>query len=301
MSTGIIFDIKRFAIHDGPGIRTTVFLKGCPLSCWWCHNPESQSARPDVVYREHVCVRCGTCVEACPQGARSLIDGGAVVRDQVLCTVCGTCVEACPADAVEKVGRTMTVDQLMAEIEKDSPFFDQSGGGVTFSGGEPLGQSKFLGDVLDRCADHDIHTAVDTCGFAKPAVLRTIAEKTDLFLFDLKFMDPKRHLELTGVENDLILGNLKMLSAMGKAIRVRVPVIPSVTDSDGNFDAIGDFVSALDAPPSVTLLPHHTTAMEKYARFDVHKRLPDTTEAPSREALGHIASRLQKFGLEVIY
>jgi pyruvate formate lyase activating enzyme len=299
LSTGIIFDIKRFAIHDGPGIRTTVFLKGCPLSCWWCHNPESQSARPDVLYREHACVRCGTCVEACPQGARSLTDGGAVVRDEAICTVCGTCVEACPAGAMEIVGRTVTVDELMAEIEKDSPFFDQSGGGVTFSGGEPLGQPKFLGDVLDRCADHDIHTAVDTCGFAKPAVLRAIAEKADLFLFDLKFMDRRRHLELTGVDNDLILGNLKMLSSMGKVIRVRVPVIPGVTDSDSNFDAIGDFISALKTQPSVTLLPHHTTAMEKYARFDVHKRLPDGTEAPSRETLERIASRLEKYGLAV--
>jgi pyruvate formate lyase activating enzyme len=261
LSNGIIFDIKRFAIHDGPGIRTTVFFKGCPLSCWWCHNPESQSANPSLLYREQVCVRCGACVEVCPQSARSLDDCGAVVVEQALCNNCGTCVEACPAGAMEKVGRTVTVDELMAEIEKDSPFFDQSGGGVTFSGGEPLSQSEFLGDVLDHCVDHDIHTAVDTCGFAKPAVLRAVAEKTDLFLFDLKYMNPERHREITGVDNSVILGNLKMLSSMGKAFHVRVPVIPDVNDSDRNLDAIGDFVSSLEMQPSVTLLPHHMTAM----------------------------------------
>jgi pyruvate formate lyase activating enzyme len=300
MTTGIIFDIKRFAIHDGPGIRTTVFLKGCPLSCWWCHNPESQRAQPDLLYRRQLCVSCGTCVEACPENARSLTDDG-VHRDTSLCAVCGTCAEACPSGALEKVGRRESVDDVIGEIERDTPFFDQSGGGVTFSGGEPLGQPRFLSELLDRCAELDIHTTVDTCGFASPDVLRNIAENTDLFLFDLKYMDPRRHTELTGVGNDVILGNLSMLSAMGKKICVRVPVIPAVTDTDGNFDAIGRFVSSLATPPSVTLLPHHTTAMGKYARFDVDKRLPDGTQAPSRDALGQMAKRLERYGLEIIY
>ncbi|MGD8412875.1 MAG: glycyl-radical enzyme activating protein [Candidatus Latescibacterota bacterium] len=300
MTTGIIFDIKRFAIHDGPGIRTTVFLKGCPLSCWWCHNPESQATRPVIVQRPHICVRCGTCVDACPQSARSLTPDG-VHRDAGRCTVCGTCVDACPAGAVERVGRSVGVEEVMDEIKRDTPFFDQSGGGVTFSGGEPLSQPAFLGAVLDRCAELDIHTTVDTCGHAKPDVVMDIAGKADLILFDLKHADTKRHREITGVGNDLILKNLSNLDGMGKQLRIRVPVIPGVNDADENVDGIGRCVSALKTRPEVTLLPNHTTALEKYSRFGVDARLPDGTGAPSRESLGRIAKRLERYGLDVNY
>ncbi|UCG51029.1 MAG: glycyl-radical enzyme activating protein [Candidatus Latescibacterota bacterium] len=298
--TGVIFDIKRFAVHDGPGIRTTVFLKGCPLSCWWCHNPESQSAKPDILYRRHLCVRCGTCVETCPENARSLTENG-VERDATCCTICGTCVDVCPSGATEKVGRELTARDLMEEIERDTPFYDQSGGGVTFSGGEPLTQPDFLRELLERCGDRDIHRAVDTCGFADPSTLRSIAEKTDLFLFDLKLMDPERHLEYTGVRNELILSNLTMLAGSGKTVHVRIPVIPTITDADENFDAIGRFVSRLPKPPHVRLLRHHPTAMEKYARFKMERRLPDGMDTPSRKELGRIASRLTEYGLEVSY
>ena len=300
MSTGIIFDIKRFAIHDGPGIRTTVFLKGCPLSCWWCHNPESQSASPDLVHRPQLCARCGTCVEACPEGARALTGEG-VERDSSLCQLCGGCVEACPAGATEMVGRRMSVEDLVAEIERDTSFFDESGGGVTFSGGEPLEQTAFLTEVLDRCNERETHTAVDTCGFARPDLLQGVAERTDLFLFDLKCMDSRRHIELTGVGNDLILANLRMLDRMGKRIHIRVPVIPTVTDGQDNFDALGEFAASLETRPAVTLLAHHPTAMEKYSRFAVDKKLPDGVEAPSRERLEEIARGLEQYGLEVNY
>ena len=300
MRKGIIFDIKRFAIHDGPGIRTTVFLKGCPLSCWWCHNPESQSAESDILYRNNLCARCGTCVEVCPHDARSLTNQG-VERDRIRCAVCGTCVDACPSRALERLGRPTTVDQTMTEIERDTPFFDQSGGGVTFSGGEPTTQPEFLCALLERCVERDIHTAVDTCGFARPEVFRSIAETTDLFLFDLKLMNPERHRKLTGASNDVILGNLTMLSRMGKEIRVRITVIPAVTDVPDNFDAIGSFVSDLAHPPGVTLLPHHSTAMEKYSRFGMIRRLPRDTNTPSQTDLESYASKLARYGLDVSY
>ncbi len=300
MTTGIIFDIARFAIHDGPGIRTTVFLKGCPLSCWWCHNPESQSSDLDILYRDYVCVRCGSCVEACPHRARSLSDGG-VERDRARCAVCGTCAQVCPSGAIETIGRRVTVEELMSEIEKDTAFFDQSGGGVTFSGGEPLSQIDFLRELLDRCGEHDIHRAVDTCGFTKPEILRSIADRTDLFLFDLKLMDAGRHVACTGVSNDLIMRNLDMLAAMGADIDVRIPVIPTITDAAENIDAIGQFVSNLPQPPRVRLLAHHPAAMEKYGRFRMTKRLPEGLRAPSCSELEAIASRLGRFGLQVAF
>lgn len=300
MTTGIVFDIKRFAIHDGPGIRTTVFLKGCPLSCWWCHNPESQSPRPGVLYRQDECLRCGACVDACPGGFRAL-DGDIVVRDDGRCKRCGACADHCPAGAVEIVGRRRTPEQIVAEVTKDSPFFDESGGGVTFSGGEPLAQPEFLLALLELCRKNEIHTAVDTCGHARPELFRRVAEKTDLFLFDLKCMDTDRHTELTSVGNEWILSNLRMLALSGHEIRIRVPVIPGITDTVDNLEAVGQFVSSLPNSPPVKLLPHHATAMGKYVRFDIDRRLPEGTAVPTAESMQKHVSILGKYGLEVSY
>ncbi len=266
MSSGVIFDIRRYSIHDGPGIRTAVFLKGCPLRCWWCHNPESQSPEPEMIVRESRCIRCGACVEACPEDAITW-DGGPVTNwDR--CERCGTCADACFADARERIGREMTVDQVMAEIERDIAFYDESGGGVTLSGGEPLAQPEFTLALLQACKAREIHMALDTCGFASWSVLDQVRPYVDLFLYDLKLMDDARHREVTGASVGPILANLRALSERGHAIRLRVPVIPDVNDDDASIRQIAAFAASLPRLDGIDLLPYHTTAADKYARMN---------------------------------
>ena len=215
-ASGTIFDIHRFAIHDGPGIRTTVFFKGCMLNCLWCHNPESQSTQPQKLVRNSRCIRCGACVEACPQQGITLDDIG-IQTDQQRCTLCGECVAVCFADASEMVGYETDVTTLMHTILSDRVFYEQSGGGVTFSGGEPLLQPGFLSEMLQACKKAGIHTAVDTSGYTSWKNLEAILEDTDLFLYDLKLMHDNRHQEFTGVSNRLILENLERLAQSGRS------------------------------------------------------------------------------------
>jgi len=295
--TGIVFDIKKFSIHDGPGIRTTVFFKGCPLGCWWCHNPEGQSLEPELVFRESRCIRCGACLEVCAQGAISW-DGDVVATDREKCVLSGACAEVCYAEAREIVGREMTVAQVMAEIERDVAFYDQSGGGVTFSGGEPLSQPDFLLALLRACKENEIHTAVDTCGFAAWETLDSIRKHVDLFLYDLKLMDEAKHREFTGVSNELILKNLQMLSAQGQDIFLRVPVIPGINDDAENIRQIGTFAAALPRLDRVDILPYHRAAAEKHHRLNKVYGLPET-RPPSDERMAEITQILEGFGLRV--
>lgn len=296
-TSGIIFDIKRYSIHDGPGIRTTIFLKGCPLSCWWCHNPESQSAFTEVLYRPDRCIGCGACEAACPAGAISLTQRG-YVADPDRCTGCGECARVCPSEAREMIGRKVGIEEILKEIEKDVLFFDESGGGVTFSGGEPLSQPGFLLEALKACCRRDIHTAVDTCGFALGKVFEEVAPFTRLFLFDLKIMDPELHRNCIGVSNDLILSNLAWLSAQGAEIVVRIPVIPGINDTADNMEATGRFLSGLASRPEVNLLPYHSAAVEKYRRFGIPYRMADIS-APSGERMKELSDQLARFGLAV--
>jgi len=295
--TGIVFDIKKFSIHDGPGIRTTVFFKGCALSCWWCHNPEGQSPEPELVLREGRCIRCGACLEVCDQGAISW-DGDVVSTDREKCVLSGACVEVCYAEAREIVGQEMTVAQVMAEIERDIAFYDESGGGVTFSGGEPLMQQDFLLALLRACKEKEIHTAVDTCGFAPWETFDNVREHVDLFLYDLKLMDDVKHRKFTGVSNGLILRNLQALSLRGHDIALRVPIIPGINDDDENIRQTGAFAAALPHLNRVDILPYHHAALEKYKRLNKVYGLPET-RPPSDERMAEITQILEEFGLQV--
>jgi pyruvate formate lyase activating enzyme len=267
MLTGIVFDLQRYSTRDGPGIRTTVFLKGCPLSCWWCHNPESQRREPELFYRAALCIACQACLEACPQGAISAEPEG-VITDLDKCTLCETCLEFCYADARQVVGREMSVAQVMAEIRKDISFYEASGGGVTFSGGEPLNQSSFLSALLQACKQEELHTAVDTSGFAPWPVIDSLRSSVDLFLYDIKLIDEAAHLRYTGVSNRLILENLRRLCAAGQPLRVRVPLIPGINDSPDDLRRLADFIAGLPNRPEVELLPYHTSGVEKYRRLN---------------------------------
>ncbi len=296
----------RFALHDGPGIRTTVFLKGCPLRCWWCHNPESQSAQPEVVYFAERCIHCGECVRACPPGALTLIEsgsadaalqGGQLVLEAGLCDRCGECVKACPAGARQLAGRRMSVAEVMGELLKDQVFFDQSGGGVTISGGEPLLQAEFVEELLAGCRARRLRTALDTCGLAHPSVLERIRPQVDLFLYDLKLMDGEAHRRYPGANNDLILRNLALLAEAGSEVIVRMPVIPRVNDGEDNLDRLAGFMTA-HGLRDIDLLPYHRIASDKYRRLHLPWRM-DGVEPPTPEQVELLAARLRGAGLRV--
>lgn len=291
----MVSNIMRFALHDGPGIRTTVFLKGCPLACWWCHNPENQDFRPSLMYFEDRCLRCGACASVCPQQAVAIENGA--VNTGAACRRCGACIEACLAGARQLAGRKMTVSEALREVERDIAFFDESGGGVTLSGGEPLSQPAFTEALLSACRERRIHTALDTSGFAPRDVLLEISARADLVLFDWKLFDPARHRMYTGVDNAAILSNLEALVAAGRRIVVRFPVIPGINDSDEEVRALAGFVSRLGLR-RIDLLPYHRIGKDKFRRLGRACPL-DGLEPPPPGQVNRIAEELQALGFTI--
>jgi len=294
---GLVFDIKKYAIHDGPGIRTTVFFKGCPLQCKWCHNPESWSSNAEQGLLKGRCIACGQCAQTCPQQAISLVEN-LPVTDTDKCSLCGRCVDTCIAGAREIIGREMTISEVMVEVEQDVIFYDQSGGGATFSGGEPLMQPEFLLALLDRCKAHEIHTTVDTSCYAQTETLKMVSERTDLFLCDLKHMDNEMHERFTGIGNNLILDNIMCLSDADKKIVIRVPVIPGFNDDQANIDATGKFTASLQNVDRIDILPFNRGGKEKSARLTADIKSLQV-ETPNAVQMNSILNHLSKYGLKV--
>jgi len=284
---GTLFNIMRYATHDGPGIRTTVFFKGCPLRCLWCHNPEGQSPELELFFRADRCMHCGDCSKACPNGA-ILFNEATPLTLKDKCRLCGTCVDVCQSMAREMTGRSMTVGEVIEEIQKDVIFYDESGGGVTFSGGEPLMQPGFLQDLLEACKERRIHTAVETCGLAESQTLLKIAAHVDLFLYDLKIIDSRKHEEFTGVPNSVILANLKALSDHHPHIVIRFPLIPGTNDDEENMLETGRFLASLRNVREIEILPYHRTGTEKYRglgrTYDLKQIKPPSSEQIHRSA-----------------
>lgn len=283
---GIIFNIMRYSIDDGPGIRTTIFLKGCPLHCFWCHNPESQSPTRELILRQDRCLACNACLDFCPVAGK--------VED---CRLCGRCQDLCPSGAREILGREFSVSEVMAQVEKDRLFYEESGGGVTFSGGEPLFQADFLLALLTECKESNLHRTIDTCGYSVYSTIMAVGLLTDLFLYDLKLMDSAAHKYYTGVPNEIILANLRRLAFDHPNVRVRTPIIPGITDSKKNLQAMAAFLQPLPIS-QIDILPYHNTGLAKYRLLG--RDYPLDVTKPSQAQMENVAEILSASGHQVI-
>lgn len=266
MTSGMIFDIQHFCIDDGPGIRTTVFMKGCPLRCLWCHNPEGMKRERQVSYDSQKCIRCGRCEGSCLHHGH-IVNGEEHRLDRSNCIGCGSCMEACPTDALRIYGRSMTVEEVLEDVLGDKPFYDNSGGGITLSGGEPLSQSAFALELLKRSKEANLHTCIETCGYCSLEVMKEAADFTDLILFDVKETDKKFHKRFTGVDNDRILANLWMLLEIGKPVILRCPVIPGCNDRKEHFEEIARLSEKMKNVQEIHLEPYHPFGLDKYGKL----------------------------------
>jgi len=264
MARGIVFDIQRYSLQDGPGLRTLVFLKGCPLRCLWCSNPESQRFEPQLLYDGDRCTLCLTCVPACPSGALTSVGPGALSYDLTRCTCCGKCVRVCPNAARRTSGESMTIEQVVAIVLRDAPFYRRSGGGVTLGGGEPTAQPEFARLLLEACSRNHLDTAIETCGHAETRAFLAVAEAADHVFFDIKHAEAARHQELTGVPNGLILDNLRAVLHRHSDVTVRYPLVPRYNDSTDDLTALSRCLLRLPRMPRVEIIPYHQFGEHKY-------------------------------------
>ncbi len=284
---GIVFNIQHYSIHDGPGIRTVVFLKGCPLACCWCCNPESMDRNPELAFRQTLCNGCGECIPVCPKEALSLNrEKNTIIIDRQLCSDCGACVPVCVRGALTIYGKRMSASEVVEDVAKDAPFYARSGGGVTVSGGEPCIHPSFLMAILKGCKEAGIHTAIETSGYVNNRFFNRLIKEVDLVLFDLKLMDPDRHYVATGRKNDRILNNARLLASSGSDIRFRMPLIPGINSDDKNLTALANFLHSI-GHPSIELMPYHQFGRGKYVAtgktYTMGER-PAATSADSENA-----------------
>lgn len=287
---GIIFNIQKFSIHDGPGIRTTVFLKGCPLHCWWCHNPESINPELEIAFSKSKCINCGKCFEVCPTGAISKGCKERIYRKD-RCILCGKCAEICYAGAIIIYGRKITVDEVMKEVEKDIPFYRNSGGGITISGGEPLMQKEFVKEIFKKCKEENISTALDTSLYGTWDKIKDIFKYLDIILVDIKHMSSEKHKKYTGVGNELILENIKKIPDEVLQI-IRVPIVPSFNDDEENIRRTADFVKRLNKV-KVEVLPYHRLGTSKYEAIGKKEKVKNL-KIISKDKLDEIKKMLER-------
>jgi pyruvate formate lyase activating enzyme len=294
---GIVTNIQRFSIHDGPGIRTTVFLKGCNLRCFWCHNPETLDSKPQLQLFFARCIGCGVCFTRCPNGAHEKVDGSRLFHRE-LCKGCGTCAETCYAEALVMAGEAKSAEEVVAEVLRDKPFYETSHGGVTLSGGEPLLQRDFSLEILERCQAEGLHTAIETALNSSWERVESILAVTDLVMLDIKLMDSTKHQEYTGVPNERIIENAVRLGALSKPLIVRTPIIPGVNDTAEQVLAIARFAAQLPNLLYYELLPFHPMASGKYDSLGMDYRAREL-KRPDKEAMDALTEAAQGVGIQV--
>ncbi|MFC1977918.1 glycyl-radical enzyme activating protein [Chloroflexota bacterium] len=293
---GTIFNIQKFSVHDGPGIRTTVFMKGCSLQCRWCSNAESINPKPELGVIRGICNNCGKCIKACPEEAIGFDNDGVIQFNRALCTACGECIALCSPGAITVYGKQITVDDVFKEVSRDKSFYEGSSGGITVSGGEPLRQANFVAVLFQKCRREGISTCLDTCGYAATDKLKEVLEFTDYVLYDIKHMDADCHRRFTGVPNDLILNNAKFVASSGIPMLYRIPLIKDVNDTTHNITETAQFVKALGNGAAVELLPYHRLGIGKYQTLD--KPYPgEDFITPSSEEIESVKHIFEEYGI----
>lgn len=295
---GLLMDVKKFAVHDGPGIRTTLFLKGCSLKCIWCHNPEGISSRPEMAFYQHKCLSCGECARVCTAQASRITAEGRHVFDRTACQACGACEPVCLGEAMKRFGRPVSVEEALSIALEDRAFYAHSQGGVTVSGGEPLLQMAFVRALFEELKREDIHTAVDTCGNVPWSAFEEVLPVADMFLFDIKHIDSQAHKALTGAGNERILDNLRKLSAAGARIEIRMPLVPGCNDAPDVLDGIGALLGELNIE-TMRVLPYHSMARSKYAALGLPDTMPQV-DSPDDDQLLRAVERLRAHGVNAV-